>query len=77
MSDKQIDKIEKETGCHGISFDDCEGLTVFVDPDNKTGLAIAGMPCIVKGMAVLNREQVFTLARDLQGIAELYLTDCV
>lgn len=73
MSDKQIDKIEKETGCHGISFDDCEGLTVFVDPDDKKRMAIAG----ASGITVLSREQAFTLARDLQGIAELYLTDCV
>lgn len=73
MSDKQIDKIEKETGCHGISFDDCEGLTVFVDPNDKKRIAIAG----VSGISVLSRDQAFALARDLQGIAELYLTDCV
>ena len=43
MNYKQIERIEIETGCKAIEFDDVDGLYVFFNPKIKHGLTIAGI----------------------------------
>ena len=43
MNYKQIEKIELETGCKTIEFDQVDGLYVFFNPEIKHGITIAGI----------------------------------
>lgn len=43
MNCKQIERIEIETGCKAIEFDNVDGLYVFFNPKIKHGLTIAGI----------------------------------
>ena len=69
MNYKEIEKLELETGCKAVEFDGCDGLYVFFEPYYSKHIVIAG----VQGKTKVNRQQVLTLAKELQNIADMYM----
>ena len=73
MNAKEAEKLEIETGCKSMEFDGCDGLYVFFEPYYCKHIVIAG----AQGKTKVNREQVLTLARELQNIADVYMQEPV
>ena len=70
MSEKEIDRYERETDNKAIDID-CDGIAVWFNPDDKEHLVIAGE----KGKTKINYAMCLALADHLRGIAEMYLKE--
>ena len=68
MTEKEIERLSKKTGCMPIETG-CDGLGIFFEPRYNKRIAICG----IHGKTDINYEMAIALSENLRSIAEMYL----